>query len=93
MTPIEASDPKKVVDVRENLYSPNSRLKQVDDFKDSTKKRKFSVGDLVKLSKHAMVFDRGYKPQWSIERLTIFEVLSTNPTEANILVTHLKLVI
>lgn len=80
MTPIEASDPKRVVEVRTNLYGPENRLKKVDEMKQATKKDKFSKGDLVKLSKHAMAFDRGYKPGWSIERLRISEVLPTSPT-------------
>ena len=80
MTPEEASTPEKEVEVRSNLYGPQSRL-QVEEKapQQLLKKHKFAVGDLVKLSKHAMVFDRGYKPNWTIEIMKVTEVLQTNP--------------
>ena len=39
----------------------------------------FAVGDKVKLSKHALVFDKGYKPNWTLEILIVTEVIPTDP--------------
>ena len=39
----------------------------------------FIVGDKVRLSKHALVFDKKYKPNWQLEIMLITHVIPTDP--------------
>lgn len=89
MTPNEANrgieSPDIVSDVRKNLYGPTSRLNASRDKEklrpnsSLLKDHAFGVDDKVKLSKHALVFDKGYKPNWTLEILTVSEVIPTDP--------------
>jgi len=40
---------------------------------------KFKVGDLVRVSKHKMVFEKGYTSNWTTEVFKIVKVQRTNP--------------
>ena len=82
MTPNEANQKENEVDVRTNLYGPESRL-PVEYNKSPRvllKDNAFEVGDRVKLSKHALIFDKGYKPNWTLEILTVTDVVPSDPT-------------
>lgn len=84
MTPVTASksvsDDKIHGDVLNNLYGPDGRLTRQHENTATFKDNAFAVGDRVKLSKHALVFDKGYKPNWTLELLVVSEVLPTDPT-------------
>lgn len=41
--------------------------------------RRFRVGDVVRISKHKSVFDKGYTPNWSTELFIIEKAQITNP--------------
>jgi len=42
-------------------------------------KSKFHIGDVVRVSKHKTLFEKGYTPNWSTELYTIAEILPTTP--------------
>lgn len=42
-------------------------------------KHKYEVGDVVRLSKHKELFEKGYTPRWSTELFVIAKVQVTNP--------------
>jgi ATPase subunit of ABC transporter with duplicated ATPase domains len=69
MTPNEVNNETKSL-VRQLLFAD-------DQQPDTT--AAFSVGDHVRLSKHATVFDKGYTPNWQLEVLKVKEVLLTDP--------------
>lgn len=56
------------------LKSAYNRLKIVDP-----RKKKFKLGDFVRISKHREVFTKGYTPNWSNEIFKIIKVRLTNP--------------
>lgn len=43
-------------------------------------KRKFQVGDIVRLSKYKHLFEKGYTPKWTTELFKISKIKITNPT-------------
>lgn len=43
-------------------------------------KRRFKVGDPVRMSRHKRVFEKGYTPNWTADVFTIRKVLATSPT-------------
>ncbi|KAJ8909474.1 hypothetical protein NQ315_014891 [Exocentrus adspersus] len=45
-----------------------------------TGKRKFKVGDIVRISKSKHVFEKSYTPNWTTELFKIVKVQITNPT-------------
>lgn len=79
MTPNEGKQPKAKMQVKENLYGPKSRLEQAKGPVKMLPDATFMVGDKVKLSKHAMIFDKKYKPNWQLEIMIISEVIPTDP--------------
>ena len=48
------------------------------------RKPKFKVGDRVRVSKHKLVFEKGYTPNWTTEIFTVDQVMSTNPVTYNL---------
>lgn len=42
-------------------------------------KPKFKVGDYVRVSKHRLIFDKSYTPNWTTEIFKIFKIRITNP--------------
>jgi hypothetical protein len=70
MTPIEASDPKNVIEVGDNLY---------DDVRGKKDRPVFKVGDKVRISKHKGTFRRGYLANFTSEIFVVSEVLDTYP--------------
>lgn len=70
MKPIEASNPKNQSNVLQNLY-PKSEPK--------LKKPKFSVGDIVRISRLKEQYEKGFHPNWSEELLKIIKVNDTYP--------------
>ena len=78
MTPEEASDPERQVLVRHNLYDDCNRLQQ-KLAKTVPVKYKFRAGDLVRISKAARAFFKGYKPQWLLEIMKVREVIPSQP--------------
>lgn len=68
MTPEEAHDPAKEVEVRENLYGPKSRLPNtIDRVETAAPRRRLKVGDKVRTVRYATAFDSGYLPNWTQE--------------------------
>lgn len=67
MTPIEAY--KNEQHLLDTVYS---NIKTVGN-------AKFKVGDVVRISKHKSVFDKGYKPSWTTELFKIIKVKKTYP--------------
>lgn len=43
-------------------------------------KRKFKVGDIVRISKQKSEFAKGYTPNWSTELFKVYEIKISNPT-------------
>lgn len=48
--------------------------------KRTNEKKKFSVGDFVRISKYKGTFEKGYTPNWSTEIFKIIKVQNTNPS-------------
>lgn len=42
-------------------------------------KRKFKIGDKVRVSRYKHVFEKGYTPNWTTEIFTVKEIKNTNP--------------
>ena len=70
-TPIDASKKKNELTVWRNLYP--------DRFKTNRLTPKFSVGDLVRITKKKKVFEKGYTTRWTKETFKIKEIRDTNP--------------
>ena len=70
-TPVEASKKENELKVWLNLYP--------DRYKTSRLNPKFSVGDMVRITKKKKVFEKGYTTRWTEEIFTIKEILKTNP--------------
>ena len=68
MTPVEASKQENAIDVYNNLYKPKLLTR-----------RRFKVGDNVRLTRVKSHFDKGYLPNYTAEIFTISKVLETNP--------------
>ena len=69
MTPTEASLKENEKQVFANLYGDEIYLKP--------KKPKFSIGDIVRISKYKRrVFDKGYTPNWTEELFVVDKVKS-----------------
>lgn len=65
MTPSEADEnPQKVI---LKQYTPNTR------------KIKFAVGEIVRISTHKGVFTKGYLPSWSCELFKVIKINKTSP--------------
>ena len=62
----------KPVAVKSSTYIDSS--KEIN-YKD----RKFKIGDIVRISKHANIFAKGYTPNWPEEVFVIKEVNNTMP--------------
>ena len=71
MSPIDASKKKNELTVWRNLYP--------DRFKTNRLTPKFSVGDLVRITKKKKVFEKGYTTRWRKETFKIKEIRDTNP--------------
>ena len=78
MTPTEATEKQNTAKVNENLYGPDSRLNRNRPL-DMPTDNAFAVGDKVKLSKHALIFDKSYKPNWQLEIMEVTDVIPTDP--------------
>ena len=70
-TPVEASKKENELKVRRNLYP--------DRYKTSRLNPKFSVGDMVRITKKKNVLEKGYTARWTEEIFTIKEIRETNP--------------
>ena len=70
-TPVEASKKENELKVWRNLYP--------DRYKTSRLNPKFSVGDMVRITKKKKVLEKGYTARWTEEIFTIKEIQETNP--------------
>ena len=70
-TPVEASKKENELKVWRNLYP--------DRYKTSRLNPKFSVGDMVRITKKKNVLEKGYTARWTEEIFTIKEIRETNP--------------
>lgn len=66
MTPKEGSDPKRTLEVYENLYGKETKKRQ---------KPRFREGDYVRISREKKRFEKGYTWNWSEEIYKITRVL------------------
>lgn len=64
----------KPKDVKEN-----TTIRSYDYIKVAPKKRKFHLGDIVRISKYKTLFEKGYTPSWSTELFKIVKENVTNP--------------
>ena len=71
LTPTDARKEKNELKVWRNLYP--------DRYKTSRLNPKFSVGDVVRITKKKKVFEKGYTARWTEEIFTIKEIRKTNP--------------
>src|SRR6218665_3587117 len=72
MSPQEASMKKNKTLVWRNSNS-------INNLNSEPIKRKFSVGDKVRISKKKTTFEKGYTARWSEEIFTVTKILYTNP--------------
>lgn len=56
-----------------------TKLDAFNNIKIFTKYSKFKVGDIVRISKHRSIFDKGYFPNWSTELFKIKKIQFTTP--------------
>ena len=70
-TPVEASKKENELKVWRNLYP--------DRYKTSRLNPKFSVGDMVRITKKKKVLEKGYTARWTEEIFTIKKIRETNP--------------
>ena len=71
MTPVNASKKENELKVWRNLYPDHLEIKDI--------KRKFSVGDKVRIRKKKNTFEKGYTTRWTEEGFTISEVKRKSP--------------
>ena len=72
MTPVKASKKENEERVYANFHGDLIYLK--------AKKTTFAIGDKVRISKYRrQIFDKGYTPNWTEEKVVIDEVLKTKP--------------
>ena len=71
MTPLEAENPKKWVEVWVNDYV---------NLPSKGRKNKLKVGDFVRLSRYKGLFEKGYEISWSEEYFKISKIILGNPT-------------
>ena len=71
MTPVEASKKKNELNVWRNLYPDRHKINNLTP--------KFSVGDVVRISKKKNTFEKGYTTRWTEEIFKITEIQNTNP--------------
>ncbi|XP_046751326.1 uncharacterized protein LOC124414422 [Diprion similis] len=64
------------INIGKQLYRSVYKPRQI---KRSNRKRKFKVGDRVRISKYKNVFEKGHTPNWTTEIFTVSEVKNTNP--------------
>jgi hypothetical protein len=64
----------KPVDVKED-----TKINAYDYLKIIPRKRKFRLGDIVRISKYKTVFEKGYTASWSTELFKIVKANATNP--------------
>lgn len=55
------------------------RFKKLEELQIFSRRRKFKVGDFVRISKLKGIFEKGYTPNWSTEIFQIYQVHNTNP--------------
>jgi hypothetical protein len=67
MTPIEASDPNRILEVYEILYGKNRLAKKTPP--------KLKVGDHVRISREKQRFEKGHTWNWSQEVFTVSKVI------------------
>lgn len=58
----------------ETVYARNNSLNV------SSQRKKFQIGDKVRISKHKHIFEKGYTPSWTTEIFEICKVQATEPT-------------
>ena len=75
MKPINVR-PEHTIKIRQNLYgkwTKNIRRKdKVKSAKPPSKKYKYAIGDLVRITKARLTFNRGYLPNWSEEIFVVY---------------------
>ncbi|MCP4099634.1 MAG: DDE-type integrase/transposase/recombinase, partial [Planctomycetaceae bacterium] len=75
MKPINVR-PEHTIKIRQNLYgkwTKNIRRKEkVKSAKPPSKKYKYAIGDLVRITKARLTFNRGYLPNWSEEIFVVY---------------------
>ena len=71
MTPVKASKKENELTVWRNLCPKHLKVYDI--------KPKFSVGDIVRISKKKKTFEKGYTTRWTEEIFTIVEVKHTPP--------------
>ena len=71
MTPVKASKKENELRVWRNLYPKHLEIHNI--------KRKFSIGNKVRISKKKKTFEKGYTTRWTEEIFTIVEVKHTSP--------------
>ena len=70
-SPTDASKEENELTVWRNLYPDRLKINRLTP--------KFSVGDLVRITKKKKVFEKGYTTRWTEEIFTIKEIRDTNP--------------
>lgn len=73
--------PSEINKINEPVVANNIKKAQ---FSTPSKKNKFCVGDIVRISKYKGDFQKGYTPNWSTELFTVLNVNKTTPTTYNI---------
>ena len=76
-----------IVDKYNNSFHSSIKMKPKDDtdnsfveyVEESNKKRKFKIGDNVRISKYKNVLTKGYTPNWSEEIFVVNKVQNTVP--------------
>ena len=71
MTPEEASKKKNELNVWRNLYPDRHKINNLTP--------KFSIGDVVRITKKKKVFEKGYTTRWTEEIFKIKKIQNTNP--------------
>ena len=71
MTPVKASEKENELRVWRNLYPKHLEIRDINP--------KFSVGDIVRISKKKKPFEKGYTTRWTEEIFTIAKVKRTSP--------------
>lgn len=69
----------KIRPVEVNKTNEKQILRTIYKQKINFYKNKFEINDLVRISKHKSLFEKGYTPSWSTEVFKICKVQSTNP--------------
>lgn len=67
------------IKMKPSRVTAKTKLNAFNNIKILDKKRKFKIGDVVRISRYKTLFEKGYLPGWSTELFKIYKIQFTSP--------------